>query len=49
MVLGGDWNCTYSNENVNHNLDCLNMVNLPNLRHTNLLLQMCDEFDLTDP
>ena len=49
IVLGGDWNCTYSNENVNHNLDCLNMVNLPNLRHTNLLLQMCDEFDLTDP
>ena len=25
------------------------MVSLPNLRHTNLLLQMCDEFDLTDP
>ena len=47
--MGGDWNCTFSNTNVNENLDCLNMMNLPNLRHSNLLSNMCTDLDLIDP
>ena len=49
IIMGGDWNCTLSNTNVNENLDCLNMMNLPNLRHSNLLSNMCTDLDLIDP
>ena len=37
IIIGGDWNCTVSNEPVAHNLDCFNMKNLPSLAHSNLL------------
>ena len=49
IIIWGDWNCTFSNDNINENLDCLNMTNPPNLRHSNLLLDMCTDLDLTDP
>ena len=37
VILGGDWNCTYSLDPIEHNIDCLNMARLSNLRHTELL------------
>ena len=49
VVLGGDWNCTVSNDPVINNIDCLNMNDLPNIRHTNLLRQMSSDLNLTDP
>jgi len=49
VVLGGDWNCTKSINNVESNPDCLNMVNPPNIRHSNYLAGLCEELHLTDP
>jgi exonuclease III len=49
IVLGGDWNITFSNLPIDVNPDCCNMVNLPNLRHSEMLLNLCDELRLTDP
>jgi len=49
IVLGGDWNCTYSRLGPNLNPDMLNMVNLPNARHTDLLLNICEDLELADP
>ena len=49
IILGGDWNATFDNKNVNENLDVLNMVNIPSLRRSNRILEMCTALDLTDP
>ena len=49
IILGGDWNATFDNKNVNENLDVLNMVNIPSLRRSNRILEMCTVLDLTDP
>jgi exonuclease III len=49
LVLGGDWNATLLTEEVGLNIDILNMVNLPNIRHSLLIQDMCTEFDLLDP
>ena len=49
VILGGDWNCTYATDPINTNLDCLNMQRLPNIRHSELLREICTEFILTDP
>jgi exonuclease III len=49
QVLAGDWNCTVSTENTGSNLDCINMVNPPNLRHSHLLNEMMNDLDLVDP
>ncbi len=49
IIIGGDWNCTLSTDNLNHNIDCLNMQQLPNARHSNLVADMCDNLDLCDP
>jgi exonuclease III len=48
ILLSGDWNCTFSTEPVASNIDCLHMVNAPNLRHSNILANLCENFDLTD-
>jgi hypothetical protein len=37
LIVGGDWNCTVSTAPSDSNIDILNMQNLPNLRHSNLL------------
>jgi exonuclease III len=49
VLLGGDWNCTYSADPVDINIDILNMRALPNLSHSIVLNQMCLDLDLVDP
>jgi len=49
VVLGGDWNCTISVNNIESNIDCFNMVAPPSLRHSNYLKLLCRELDLMDP
>ena len=38
IILGGDWNCTFSSDPILLNIDCRNMVNLPNFRQPISLL-----------
>jgi exonuclease III len=49
VVLGGDWNATLSCEEVEFNIDVLNMRNVPNQRHSELIRDICNELDLIDP
>ena len=42
IILGGDWNCTVFRDLVETNIDCLNMQRLPNLRHSELLDDLCN-------
>jgi exonuclease III len=49
IILGGDWNLLYSNLPVEINPDCINMANVPNHRHTELLSELCNNLDLLDP
>ncbi len=49
IILGGDWNCLYSSEPVRINPDAVNMQAVPNKRHSELLLEMCEQFLLADP
>jgi exonuclease III len=49
VVIGGDWNTTYSNLDPPNNIDCFNMVRTPNKQNGNLLREMCTNFDLVDP
>jgi len=49
IVMGGDWNCTYSDAIVDINIDCLNMANLPNNLHSQCLKVLCEHLDLIDP
>jgi exonuclease III len=48
-IIGGDWNCTVSTDNVIINPDCLNMRAVPNTSHSRRLLQLCQERQLADP
>jgi exonuclease III len=49
ILLSGDWNCTFSTDPVERNVDCLNMGMAPSLRHSRLLRLMCNELNITDP
>jgi exonuclease III len=49
VILSGDWNTTYSSLPVDINPDCFNMAQVPNLRHSILLEQMCSNLNLVDP
>jgi exonuclease III len=49
VILAGDWNCSFSCANRDANIDILNMTNPPNLRHSKLLKNLCDDLLLTDP
>jgi exonuclease III len=49
VVIAGDWNCTVSCLNDDSNIDILNMRQPPNIRHSNLLKKLCEDFDLMDP
>jgi exonuclease III len=49
VICGGDWNATFSTENVLENIDCLNMARSPNINHSKKIRDMCDNFQLTDP
>ncbi len=47
-IIGGDWNCTYSTESINTNIDCCNMSTVPNAAHSLLLNNLCTDRNLTD-
>jgi exonuclease III len=49
IVLGGDWNTTFSTLPVDINPDCFNMTNCPNPRHAVALNELCNSLGLTDP
>jgi exonuclease III len=49
LIIGGDWNCTLSPDDVRTNIDCLIMANIPNRTHTVLLNEMCERLGLADP
>jgi exonuclease III len=49
IILGGDWNATWSLEEVERNIDVLNMVNVPSIRRSRAIRSMCDNLDITDP
>jgi hypothetical protein len=49
IILGGDWNATYSNLPVDVNPDCFNMAALPNRTHSDLINNMCVTFSISDP
>jgi exonuclease III len=48
-ILGGDFNATYSCLPVADNPDCLNMQQLPNSFHSELISDLCANLDLYDP
>jgi exonuclease III len=49
VVVGGDWNCTYCQDPPEVNIDVLNMRELPNRRHSELIQELCTEFNMVDP
>ncbi len=49
LILGGDWNASYDCSPVNENIDVLNMANIPSLRRSNRIRDLCTDLDLTDP
>jgi exonuclease III len=49
VLLGGDWNCTYSADPVEVNIDVLNMRALPNAQHSVMVNEMCVDLNLVDP
>jgi exonuclease III len=49
IILAGDWNCTYSSDPLNSNIDCINMRNLRNFLHSQLIDDLCNELTLEDP
>jgi exonuclease III len=49
IIMGGDWNCTYSADPIHSNIDCINMARVPNASHSTKLLDLCSRFNLFDP
>jgi hypothetical protein len=49
IVLGGDWNATYSTLPVDVNPDCYNMAALPNRTHSTLINNLCVNLSVSDP
>jgi exonuclease III len=49
FIIAGDWNATYSSENIEQNIDCFKMQRLPNLTHSRKINDLCAEYSLTDP
>jgi exonuclease III len=49
VIMGGDWNCTYSLDPVNSNIDIFEMADLPNKRHSELVQDLCFHLQLVDP
>jgi exonuclease III len=49
IILGGDWNATLDNSIVNSNIDVINMVNIPSHVRSQRMLNMCQNYNLTDP
>ena len=49
IVIGGDWNATYSTAALIDNIDVLNMRSPPSLVRSRWLRQLCDSHHLSDP
>jgi len=49
VIIAGDWNCTYSSSNIDFNIDCSNMREVPNIRHSRYLEELCEELSVQDP
>ena len=49
IIIGGDWNATWDNSNVNLNIDTVNMINIPSRRRSDKLRLICEELKLLDP
>ena len=49
IILGGDLNATWDNQNVNDNLDVHSMQNIPSIFRTNKIRSLCNIFNLVDP
>jgi len=49
VVLGGDWNVSYSTSNTDSNIDILNMRSPPSLVRSAWLRQVCTTHHLSDP
>jgi exonuclease III len=49
VIIGGDWNCTFSLDPVNSNIDIFEMADLPNKKHSELVQDLCFHLQLVDP
>jgi len=49
VVVGGDWNATFDDSGVEHNLDVVNMRNIPSSRRSSKILEMCRDLELVEP
>jgi exonuclease III len=49
VIVGGDWNTTYDMNTTRLNKDVLNTVNIPSVRRSRWLNQLCIDLHLTDP
>jgi hypothetical protein len=49
IILGGDWNCTPSPDPVDSNIDIFRMADIPNKRHSELVVELCTRLRICDP
>jgi len=49
IIMGGDWNATFDDSVVGTNLDVVNMRNIPSIRRTNKIREICATFSLIEP
>ena len=49
IIIGGDWNCTFSCNALDSNPDICDMVRLPNITHSKLVHELAVKFNLSDP
>jgi len=49
IILGGDWNATLDISDVENNLDLVNMQNIPSVRRSTKIHEICEEFNLIEP
>ncbi len=49
IILGGDWNATFSTLPIDENPDVLFMRQLPSITRSRNVLELCERYELTDP
>jgi len=49
IILGGDWNATWDPSHVAHNIDVINMQNIPSKQRSEKIVQMARNLSITDP
>ena len=49
VIIGGDWNCTFSCNPLASNPDICDMAKLPNITHSKQIKLLCERFSLSDP